>query len=313
MAGCDKDEIRRYQVPRLETARRETAHKHGPARIWFVKVVGPSDEIASHKEAFDRFIRSVHFEAGKIGWTVPDGWQEQPGSQMRYGTFRIGPADKALDLSVVVLDNHGDAASVLANVNRWRGQLGLQPVAQTGLAEIATPLDLDGVTATLVDMSSAGDKPQRMLAAIIPQGDDAGHLHYDVPEGWAVQADPSGMSEAAFQVSDGQHVAKITVVPLPGPAGGLVQNVNRWRGQIGLEPVSEEQLRSELSAIEVGGRPAQYVNLIGPESSGTPRQRVLGVIASRGEQTWFFKMTGPADFVEKQKTAFETFVSSVKF
>ena len=42
-------------------------------RTWFFKVVGPIVEVEANKEAFDRFIRSVHF-TGKaeppLTWTV---------------------------------------------------------------------------------------------------------------------------------------------------------------------------------------------------------------------------------------------------
>ena len=37
------------------------------------------------------------------------------------------------------------------------------------------------------------------------------------------------------------------------------------------------------------------------------------MILPRGEQTWFFTIKGPADLVEKQKSAFEAFVKSVRF
>jgi hypothetical protein len=53
-------------------------------------------------------------------------------------------------------------------VNRWRGQLQLEPIAESGLAEITKPLTLaSGTSATLVDMSGAED---RMVTVIVPRG-----------------------------------------------------------------------------------------------------------------------------------------------
>ena len=46
---------------------------------------------------------------------------------------------------------------------------------------------------------------------------------------------------------------------------------------------------------------------------GRETRRILGVVVLRRGQTWFFKMTGPADLVEKQKPAFEAFLKSVRF
>ena len=54
------------------------------------------------------------------------------------------------------------------------------------------------------------------------------------------------------------------------------------------------------------------MDLTGPAQSGIS-QRMLGVGLPHGGATWFFKMTGPADLVGKQKAAFEAFVKSVKF
>ena len=58
---------------------------------------------------------------------------------MRYKTYRVGP--KELELTVIPLGK--EAASVLPNVNRWRGQLGLNdnldrhvPTQVPGLAHI---------------------------------------------------------------------------------------------------------------------------------------------------------------------------------
>jgi hypothetical protein len=38
-------------------------------------------------------------------------------------------------------------------------------------------------------------------------------------------------------VSDPDGKAEVTVSAFPGDTGGLLANLNRWRGQIGLEPV----------------------------------------------------------------------------
>jgi hypothetical protein len=120
------------------------------------------------------------------------------------------------------------------------------------------------------------------------------------------------MRWAGFRVVEENQSAEVTIVPLAGSAGGMLANVKRWRGQANLEPISEEQLRKEIQSLEVDGKPAYYADLTGPEMDGA-RQRILAVGAEHGEQTWFFKMKGPADLVGKQKAAFEAFVRSVRF
>ena len=114
-----------------------------------------------------------------------------------------------------------------------------------------------------------------------------------------------------FEIPGG--TAKASVTALPRRAGELLLNVNRWRGQLNLKPIDEEQLGKEVRQLEVAGTSAPFVDLTGPESAGGTPPRMLGVMLPRGEQTWFFKINGPADVVEKQKSAFEAFVKSVRF
>src|SRR5688500_16517882 len=64
----------------------------------------------------------------EVSWTVPEGWTEQPASGMRLGSFAVpGREGPAADMSVVALS--GPAGGDLANINRWRGQIGLAPLS----------------------------------------------------------------------------------------------------------------------------------------------------------------------------------------
>src|SRR5207248_6044588 len=123
----------------------------------------------------------------------------------------------------------------------------------------------------------------------------------------------SGFRAASFRVRDGDRTAEASATPFPGPAGGLLANVNRWRKEVNLGDATEEQILKESKTVEVAGESARYVDLLGPESDGPKRQRTLGVILPRGDTTWFFKLRGPADLVAKQQAAFEAFVRSVRF
>jgi len=129
--------------------------------MWFFKMVGPPELIGKHKQAFESFISSIKFpeqaegESGRaepIVWKLPDGWQRLPGSGIRYATIRVGASDEALELSVTPLAR--SANTVLANVNRWRGQLGLEPVSEKELEKVTKVIRLDGTEATLVDITS---------------------------------------------------------------------------------------------------------------------------------------------------------------
>jgi len=99
---------------------------------------------------------------------------------------------------------------------------------------------------------------------------------------------------------------------LPGDAGGLVANINRWRGQLELPSLEEEQMRQLIQQIEVQGAPVYLVDLQTAENSSKP-SRVLGAVLERPDRTWFVKMTGPPALVDSQRQNFFDFVKSFRF
>jgi hypothetical protein len=328
--GCEKEDIRRYQAPHSESI--ASSEEQSPVRLlaaiiphqsrtWFVKLSGPATAVDEHKGAFEKFVESIRFTnqaANPVTWTAPEDWRQEHGSALRYATFRVPAKGHTLELTVVALG--AEAGELLPNINRWRGQIGLKPVAEKDVASVTREIKIDDATATLVDMTGPGGGEGGMGApfaggrgAMPPRtGESASTpIHYDTPSGWTLR--PAGaMSVATLSATRGADSAEITVTPFAGAAGGLLSNVNRWRGQLHLAPVTEEQLRKEIREISVAGGPAQYVDLLGAENGG-PRERILGVITSHGGQTWFFKMKGPAELVGNEKPSFEAFVKSVRF
>jgi hypothetical protein len=66
----------------------------------------------------------------KIIWTKPANWTEKKLTSMRLASFEvtgIGKKDTA-DISVVLLK--GKAGGLIANINRWRNQIGLESVSK---------------------------------------------------------------------------------------------------------------------------------------------------------------------------------------
>jgi hypothetical protein len=106
-----------------------------------------------------------------IHWSVPAGWEATPfNHQLQYAAFSIGSGDDAIKVTVGYLfpDRPG-ARDLMANVNRWRRQLGLEPASSTELASIVTPMKESNLTMQRVDL--AAPSGQRMLAVIVPRED----------------------------------------------------------------------------------------------------------------------------------------------
>ena len=103
-----------------------------------------------------------------LGWTTPVGWQPKALGAMRKGSYTItSDAGVTADLSITAFP--GAVGGEFANVNRWRGQLSLPPIAEGELASVVTHLSQNGLTFTFVDLVSAdAANPQHMLGAMVP-------------------------------------------------------------------------------------------------------------------------------------------------
>jgi len=105
---------------------------------------------------------------------------------------------------------------------------------------------------------------------------------------------------------------------LPGPAGGLSANLNRWRAQMSLPPLSDAEIESLQRKNFLGG-PAHFISVegdfkgMGDEASAKKGYKLLGLIHQASELTLFIKMTGPKELVEQNSAAFDAFCQSVQF
>src|SRR4029079_10792717 len=75
-----------------------------------------------------------------------------------------------------------------------------------------------------------------------------------------------GMRKAEFVVSEGPQEAHVTMFEFPADAGPMISdplgNINRWRGEIGLSPLTKEALASATQPIEIDGQQATYAPMI---------------------------------------------------
>jgi hypothetical protein len=171
-AGCEQNEaIRHYRVPKSAAADAPSSPGQKPVqnagqqwmlaalvlqadRAWFFKMGGLESPLDEQAEAFRSLVKSVRFVDGKPQWNLPEGWRQKGESGMRFATLEFGPADKPLELTVIPLPiPPGDrSAYVLSNVNRWRQQVNLEPIAAAELDQQSEKIELDGATAVVVDL-----------------------------------------------------------------------------------------------------------------------------------------------------------------
>ena len=167
-------------------------------------------------------------------------------------------------------------------------------------------------------MAKEQTQPQPQSAALPPghpdtSGATAPRLEYNRPADWQ-EAPPGEMRAASFRVAgkDGKQ-ADVSVIPLPGLAGSDLDNVNRWRGQVGLLGVSEAELAQLAQPVEIAGETAKLYEQAGALPGSGDKTRILAAITRRDGVAWFFKMTGDDDLVVQQKPVFVQFLKSVSF
>ncbi len=140
-----------------------------------------------------------------------------------------------------------------------------------------------------------------------------GNLQWSVPSGWKEQG-ASGVRLARFEAGTAKGSADVSVVMLPGSAGGILANINRWRGQVGLGPIDEKSLQSQLQRVPSSAGELSLVDFSGVNSQGDNSPvRMLAAILFDGETTWFFKTQGEPSVVIAVKPTFLEFLRSLRF
>jgi hypothetical protein len=137
-----------------------------------------------------------------------------------------------------------------------------------------------------------------------------GELVWTAPAQWRAKQ-VSSMRKGSYDIGDaGGPVADLAITAFPGDVGGDLANVNRWRGQIDLPPITAAELPGVVTPIEANGLRMLLVDITG--GSGDKAQRMLGAILPRDGYTWFFKLTGPAAVVGQARPDYLAFLQSVR-
>jgi hypothetical protein len=182
--GCkEQPEITRYQVPKEKLPPAMPATSQGNAEkappktpgqdrmlaaivphkdaAWFFKLAGDGQLVEKLTKDFETFVKSVTFpesSGGNPAWKLPADWKQLPRQGIRFATLII-PVDDAgksqqLELSVITLpwDAADEKAAILSNVNRWRKQMQLPPLAEDKLDSETSKLKLAKGEAILADL-----------------------------------------------------------------------------------------------------------------------------------------------------------------
>lgn len=131
-------------------------------------------------------------------------------------------------------------------------------------------------------------------------------LKWTKPEGWN-EVPASSMRYASFSAGAGEEKIDTSIVTFPGEGGRDADNVNRWRQQVGLPPMTEASVATQVTELKTPEATFSTVDIAGPTA------RTLAAWTRHDGRVWFFKATGPSAAVEKEKPNFVKFVQSIRF
>lgn len=292
-------------------------------------------------------------EKAAVTWQAMPGWTQESAGQFLTAAYTINGLGR-----LTVSKLAGDGGGLAANVNRWRGQVQLEPLPEDQVQGQAMPVtgsthefllfnltkkspatDEEGIfaavlpleretwyfklTGNAVTLQEKGAEAFTSFLSTVRVGGDAApvapeppqpakpKIHVTSPEGW-IAAEPGTMRVASYTVKGAAgETADVSVIPLPGNSGSILENVNRWRGQVQLPPLSTADDPALGSEMEGEAGRWFVTHMVSNEAILDGKKvAISAAILKAGGMTWFFKMTGDAVVVGEHRAAFLEFVRS---
>ena len=127
-----------------------------------------------------------------------------------------------------------------------------------------------------------------------------------VPENWN-EGIKSSMRLASYSIPYNDKVADVSITNFSGDGGGLLQNINRWRKQLGLKAITNKNLKEmiELKESKLGNY--KYIKIINKENKDTA---FLCSIIQIDNSTIFIKLNSTIEGTKILENEFINFCSS---
>jgi len=162
---------------------------------------------------------------------------------------------------------------------------GAPPAATAPPAPTPAAAPTQSVSSETPAPSARGMTP---LPGMAEQAAAFGTPTWDAPNNWHPQ--PLGsVRKGSWKIEgEGGQRADVSVTVFPGDVGGDLQNINRWRQQVGLGPIGPGELHSVMEHRDIGPVHAHVVSIDGPNGDS-----ILGAIVPRGGGTWLIVPVAP--------------------
>jgi hypothetical protein len=132
-------------------------------------------------------------------------------------------------------------------------------------------------------------------------------IGWKTPKGWIEKVGNSIRIGSFSLPSIKEKKAELSIIVLAGSGGGIVPNINRWRGQIGLDSLTEKEVKDSL--ISIKGNLGQYFSIY-MENNEVNKAITSAFIMHKGK-TIFIKAMGHPEVLKVQKKTFISFTKGI--
>ena len=157
LAACGEEKVAVYQVPK----------EKDPAMPGMASAdAGGQAAPAAGVSMADAAVPTA--SGADLSWQAPAEWSPKPPAPMRKASYGVPGAGAEAELSITAFP--GDVGGELANVNRWRSQIGQAPLRPEELDASVTREQANGLSFTIVELAPGGGDAngKAILGAIVP-------------------------------------------------------------------------------------------------------------------------------------------------
>lgn len=163
-------------------------------------------------------------------------------------------------------------------------------------AEVQEHREPKGVE-TVPDVADTGEasaeRAQAELAPVVTPREIDVDQPWIVPDGWVFDANERPMRLATYQIPAEEMPIEVAITRFPSNVGGMLANMNRWRGQVGLGPLTERQLDGVIERHDNPGYEISLVHIEGPQL----HMLAASIYEPAAGRTWFVRVTDRPDRV----------------
>lgn len=197
LVACRDPKVTTYSVPKEAVAELPaTAPAHSAAPASAAQPQIPNDSAhagvgspgAPSTMSGGPAVQTASGEA--LSWSAPANWQQKPASSMRKATYTI-PGDGGTTAELAISAFPGDVGGEIANVIRWRGQVGLGLIGDAEATAAITRIETNGLKIGVVDVADTAPEAPRLLGAMVPFGGATWFFKITGPSPVVEQAKPA--------------------------------------------------------------------------------------------------------------------------